>query len=80
MQIISFDQKLAVADWESSMGWDWGVSLMGYNSDWKDCRRILHESLNAKDTHIYHADILGSSRELCRRLIDHPDNFLEHLR
>jgi cytochrome P450 len=54
--------------------------MMTYNSDWKDCRRLLNKSLNVQNTHAYHPKMIDGARELCRRLIEHPDKYVEHLR
>jgi cytochrome P450 len=62
------------------MGWNWALGGMRYNSDWKDCRRLLNQDFNARNTHVYHPKVIDGAREVCRRLIEHPEKYTEHLR
>lgn len=59
---------------------DWNLGFMPYNSEWKEGRRMMHEHLNVKAAQEYRPQIMDEAHEVCRRLLENPDKFMEHLR
>ncbi|KAG7440087.1 cytochrome P450 [Guyanagaster necrorhizus] len=62
------------------MGWDFLVGLMPYGNDWRAHRRLCQQTLNAKAALHFHPQVLDATRELLRRLLDRPEDFMTHLR
>jgi hypothetical protein len=73
-----FDSHLTALNYR--IGMDWNLGFMPYNSDWKEGRRLIHEHLNVKAAREYHPRIISEAQEVCRRLLDNPEKFMDHLR
>lgn len=65
---------------ERSMGCDWHFVFMGYGDGWRERRRIFHQYFHPNAALQYRPIELKGARELLRRLLTNPDNFMRHLR
>lgn len=41
---------------------------------------MIHEHLNPKSTSIYQPQMIEGARDVCKRLLQNPDDFMDHLR
>ncbi|KAK0199540.1 cytochrome P450 [Desarmillaria ectypa] len=62
------------------MGWDFLVGFMPYGNDWRVHRRLFQQTLNAKAASHFRPQVLDATREVLRRLLDRPEEFMTHLR
>lgn len=62
------------------MGWDFLVGFMPYGSDWRIHRRLFQQTLNSRAALRFRPQVLNASREVLRRLLDRPEDFMTHLR
>ncbi len=53
---------------------------MGYGEDWRERRRVFHQYFHPNATKNYRPRELKVARELLRRLLESPDDFMVHLR
>ncbi|GLB41181.1 putative cytochrome p450 [Lyophyllum shimeji] len=62
------------------MGWDWTFGHMPYGERWKAHRRMFHRQFQQSVAHIHWPVQRKEAHSLMRRLLDSPDNLMEHLR
>ncbi|TFK81327.1 cytochrome P450 [Polyporus arcularius HHB13444] len=62
------------------VGCDWHFVFMGYGEDWRERRRVFHQYFHPNATKNYRPRELKVARELLRRLLESPDDFMVHLR
>ncbi|EIM84295.1 CyP450 monooxygenase [Stereum hirsutum FP-91666 SS1] len=62
------------------IGFDWVMGFQGYSPRWREFRKYFHQSFNQTAAQSFRPLLLGATHELLRRLLDEPDDFLDHLR
>ncbi|KAG6908985.1 hypothetical protein DXG01_002474 [Tephrocybe rancida] len=62
------------------MGWNFSFATMSYSPWWRRHRKCFHEHFHFTATQKYQPVQLRESRALLRRLLDTPDDFLQHTR
>ncbi|KAI0743064.1 cytochrome P450 [Daedaleopsis nitida] len=62
------------------VGCDWHFVFMGYGDDWRERRRVFHQYFHPNAAVNYRPRSLKVARELLRRLLESPDDFMVHLR
>lgn len=62
------------------VGCDWHFVFMGYGESWRERRRVFHQYFHPNATKNYRPRELKVARELLRRLLESPDDFMVHLR
>ncbi|PBK84831.1 cytochrome P450 [Armillaria gallica] len=61
------------------MGWDFLVGFMPYGMP-RVHRRLFQQTLNARAALRFRPQVLNAAREVLRRLLDRPEDFMTHLR
>ncbi|THH16045.1 hypothetical protein EW146_g4546 [Bondarzewia mesenterica] len=59
---------------------DWGLVFTSYGQRWRDMRKAFHYYFHPTATLQYHAIEERATVELLQRLLDTPEDFMEHLR
>ncbi|CDO75710.1 hypothetical protein BN946_scf184493.g8 [Trametes cinnabarina] len=62
------------------VGCDWHFVFMGYGDSWRERRRVFHQYFHPNATTSYRPREIKVARELLRRLLETPDDFMIHLR
>ncbi|KAI0758757.1 cytochrome P450 [Fomes fomentarius] len=62
------------------VGCDWHFVFMGYGESWRERRRVFHQYFHPNATLNYRPRELKVARELMRRLLESPDEYMTHLR
>ncbi|KAF5359346.1 hypothetical protein D9756_003621 [Leucocoprinus leucothites] len=62
------------------MGWDWSFALMPYGPRWKHYRRIFHEHFQQNVVHKYNNIHVDATRAFLQRLLEAPEDFIQHTR
>ncbi|KAI0772313.1 cytochrome P450 [Trametes elegans] len=62
------------------VGCDWHFVFMGYGESWRERRRVFHQYFHPNAVTNYRPRELKVARELLRRLLETPDDFMVHLR
>ncbi|KAF8650224.1 hypothetical protein AX16_005339, partial [Volvariella volvacea WC 439] len=62
------------------MGWDFDFAFMRYGDDWRQRRRIMHQSFHPTAVSRFRPQTQKATHELLRRLLDDPENFFTHVR
>ncbi|KAF7364088.1 Cytochrome P450 [Mycena sanguinolenta] len=62
------------------MGFDYNIGLMKYGDQWRTHRRLFNQALNSKMSQTYWPQELHAIRNVLRRLLQTPDNFLAHFK
>nr|BED42963.1 cytochrome P450 monooxygenase [Trametes versicolor] len=62
------------------VGCDWHFVFMGYGDSWRERRRVFHQYFHPNAATNYRPRELKVARELLRRLLQTPDEFMVHLR
>ncbi|RPD63476.1 cytochrome P450 [Lentinus tigrinus ALCF2SS1-6] len=80
-----FEKKSSLYSDSSSLthhrvGCDWHFVFMGYGESWRERRRVFHQYFHPNATKNYRPRELKVARELLRRLLESPDDFMVHLR
>lgn len=57
----------------------WNIGIMGYGSLWKNCRRLLHEFLNARAVTKFDEYQRKHTDRLLSRLAEVPEDFPDHI-
>ena len=58
----------------------WNFLSMNYGSQWKRCRRLFHEFLNANAVSRFDDYLNKNTCRLLSRLAETPDDFMGHIR
>lgn len=53
---------------------------MDYGDEWREHRRMFHQHFNAQAITKYGPEFPRAVQETLLRLLEHPDDFMEHLR
>ncbi|KAI0633841.1 cytochrome P450 [Trametes polyzona] len=61
-------------------GWDWLFSIFPYGARWRRHRKLFLQHFNAKATVAYQALHEREAYRLALRLLEQPDEFLQHVR
>ncbi|KAF9457686.1 cytochrome P450 [Collybia nuda] len=61
-------------------GWSSNVGFMPYGETWRRCRRLIHTAHSPEITKQYRPQQLKATHELLRRLLDDPDDFMDHFK
>lgn len=69
-----------IADGRHRVGCNWHFVFMGYGDDWRERRRVFHQFFHPNAAVAYRPRELKVARELLRRLLESPDDFMTHLR
>lgn len=59
---------------------DWLLTVLPYDERWKMRRKMLQSEFNHVETMRYQPHESTYARELLRRLLDTPDQFMEHIK
>ncbi|KAI8996249.1 cytochrome P450 [Trametes punicea] len=62
------------------VGCDWHFVFMGYGENWRERRRVFHQYFHPNAATTYRPKELKVARELLRRLLETPEDFMVHLR
>ncbi|KDQ53889.1 hypothetical protein JAAARDRAFT_415809 [Jaapia argillacea MUCL 33604] len=62
------------------MGWDRQFSLMRYGPQWREYRRVFHQHFNQLAVNKYEDIQARESRVFLCRLLENPEDFLDHIR
>ncbi|KAJ7109594.1 cytochrome P450 [Mycena crocata] len=62
------------------MGWDFNFSLMKYGDEWRTHRRLFNEAFTVKASQKYEPQEEAVTRTLLKRLLQTPDDFIDHFR
>ncbi|KAH9941402.1 cytochrome P450 [Amylocystis lapponica] len=62
------------------VGFDYHFAFMKYGEQWREYRRVFHQHFNASASRRHQPKSAEGARELLRRLLESPDEFMEHLR
>ncbi|KAI0659485.1 cytochrome P450 [Cubamyces menziesii] len=62
------------------VGCDWHFVFMGYGDSWRERRRVFHQYFHPNAATSYRPREIKVARELLRRLLETPDDFMIHLR
>lgn len=62
------------------MGFDFHFGLMPYGNEWRERSRWMYRYLRANDTARFQPHEMKATHGLLRRLLDEPDNFMDHIR
>ncbi|KAI0325277.1 cytochrome P450 [Cubamyces sp. BRFM 1775] len=62
------------------VGCDWHFVFMGYGDSWRERRRVFHQYFHPNAATNYRPREIKVARELLRRLLETPDDFMIHLR
>ncbi|KAI0820142.1 cytochrome P450 [Trametes gibbosa] len=62
------------------VGCDWHFVFMGYGESWRERRRVFHQYFHPNAATSYRPKELKVARELLRRLLETPDEYMVHLR
>ncbi|KAF9008611.1 putative CyP450 monooxygenase [Hymenopellis radicata] len=62
------------------IGLDYSITSMPYGHKWRQHRKLLHDYFSAARIHQYHAVQLNETRNFLRRLLDTPEQFMDHIR
>ncbi|KAI0651028.1 cytochrome P450 [Trametes meyenii] len=62
------------------VGCDWHFVFMGYGDSWRERRRVFHQYFHPNAATHYRPREIKVARELLRRLLETPDDFMIHLR
>jgi len=63
-----------------SIGFAWHLAFQPYGDAWKKRRAILHQEFQGSSLLQHRPHQLESARTFLRRLLQTPDDFMEHLR
>ena len=64
----------------SRAGFSWALTLQRYGTKWRRHRRAMHQFLNANAVLEYAPSQRLEAHRLARRLLEHPSDFLHHIR
>ncbi|KAF9457685.1 cytochrome P450 [Collybia nuda] len=62
------------------MGYDFNVGFMQYGERWRKCRRLLHIAFPPDDSQRHHPQELNAAHNLLLRLLEDPENFMDHIK
>ncbi|KAE9392498.1 cytochrome P450 [Gymnopus androsaceus JB14] len=62
------------------MGWSRNLPSMAYGDDWRTGRRLFHQEFSLNASKRFRPHMRVATRELLRRLLDDPENFVKHFR
>ncbi|KAF7789975.1 hypothetical protein EIP86_000923 [Pleurotus ostreatoroseus] len=62
-----------------SVGWDFNIALMRYGEHWRASRRAFHQYFRPNAVVNYLPQTTKWMREFARRLLDSPEDFMEHI-
>ncbi|TFK69825.1 cytochrome P450 [Pluteus cervinus] len=62
------------------MRWDWVLTFLQFNQEWKDERKILRQSVTYSAQHVIQPRALFSSRRLLKHILKTPKNYMSHVR
>ncbi|KIJ31421.1 hypothetical protein M422DRAFT_185980, partial [Sphaerobolus stellatus SS14] len=62
------------------MGWGYALGFQHYGERWRRHRRAMHEKFHASVADVFKPSQLQHSRDLLRRLLSTPEDYVEHLR
>ncbi|KAK6988057.1 cytochrome p450 [Favolaschia claudopus] len=62
------------------MGWGFNIALMKYGERWRTSRRLFNQAFNVTASHQFWPQELIAARMLLHRLLERPDDFLDHIR
>lgn len=77
---ISFIDPLTGLTTRCRVGWGFDFAFVGYGDKWRTQRRMFHQHFNAHAMLKYGPHFPRVVRQTLLRLLDHPDDFMEHLR
>lgn len=52
---------------------------MDYGERWRGARRAFHQHFRPNALHDYHPKVTKWVKELTRRIMDEPEEFMEHI-
>lgn len=59
---------------------DWNFGFMSNTEEWKKYRRVFMSKFGPGNVHIYDPVQENASHELLQRLLEEPEEFLDHIR
>ncbi|THU81062.1 cytochrome P450 [Dendrothele bispora CBS 962.96] len=62
------------------MGWDWVLGMMAYGDEWRAIRRLFNQEFHQTAAARFQPRELKRTHILLRRILDSPDDFLDHIR
>ncbi|THH14927.1 hypothetical protein EW146_g5475 [Bondarzewia mesenterica] len=66
--------------YSDSLRLDWALGFVSYGQRWRDMRKAFHQYFHPTATLQYHPIEERATVELLQRLLDTPEDFIEHLR
>ncbi|KAJ7307801.1 cytochrome P450 [Mycena albidolilacea] len=80
LQKRTFSDRLSSVMISELMGWDFNFALMRYGEEWQIHRRLFSGAFSIQESQKYHAQEVEGAHTLLRRLLDSPDEYMEHFR
>lgn len=62
------------------MGWDINFAFKSYGEQWREERRSFHQIFTPSVVTQYRPRISSEAGKLLKRLIDAPEDFMDHIR
>jgi hypothetical protein len=79
--LISAAERPQTTDtFTNSMGYDWTMPTLQYNSKWKVQRRIFSKFFSASNPSAYQPRITEFVGLLLPKLLDNPEDFIAHIK
>lgn len=64
----------------TSMGHEWNFGFMPYGETWRKHRRMFVSKFGPANVHVYNPIQERASGQLLEKLLNTPEDFLDHLR